>query len=280
METNLIVILNIISAWSILFLLALGLKIVFGLMGIVNLAHGHFIMLGAYAAYFTMELGLSIWLTLIFPPLFLAVVGLITERLLIRPLYGKIMESILATWGLGIVLTQIVEMIFGKGFKSMSVPIESTVSVLGVNYSLYRLLIIAFAVFMVIFLIFIERKTNLGVTVRAVIANPTLASTLGININRVYQVTFVVGSVLAGIAGVIIAPLVSVFPNMGLGLIINAFLAVLVSGPGAIMGLVGSAALLGGSESLVSYWLNPVWGSIIVILIAMITMRLQKENRG
>lgn len=275
-DVTAVLVLNIASSLSILFLLAVGLAIIFGLMGVVNLAHGQFIMLGTYTAFLTIKVGLNPWMSFIVAPLVLSVIGLIIERLLIRPLYGKIMESILATWGLALVLTQIVELIFGKEYKLVIAPIaKRTVSIIGIDYSVYRLIIMTFAILLIIALILIEHKTNLGSTVRAVIANPTLASILGVNIIRVYQMTFVVGSALAGLAGAVIAPIASISPNMGVIYIINSFLAVLVGTPGSLPGLIGSSALLGGTESIIGFLSNPVWGSIILIVIALIAMRMR-----
>ncbi len=274
MSITLLLILDIISTVSILFIIATGLAIIFGLMGVVNLAHGHFVMLGAYTALLIVQNNLNPWLALIAAPLILAVVGLFVERFLIRMLYGKIMESILATWGLGIVITQIVELIFGKDFKQVPIPIDTTL--LNIDYSFYRLLIIAFAIVLLIVLALIERRTNLGITVRAVIANHTLASTLGVNIGRVYQMTFIAGSALAGLAGAIIAPLVTVYSNMGIGYVVNAFLAILVGGAGSLFGLVGGSTLLAGSDSIVSFWADKVWGSFFLILVAMVAMKIKQ----
>lgn len=269
-------VLNIINSASILFILALGLFIIYGLMGVVNLAHGEFIMLGAFVAVVIGNLGWSPWLAFLFAPIILGVFSVVVERFLIRHLYGKIMESILATWGLAILIRQLVEWFFGKGYQPVSSPINSTISILGTPYPMYRFIIIIIAVLLVVALIFIERKTNLGTTVRAVIENASLASSLGININKVYRSTFVVGGAVAGFAGALIAPLVTVYPNMGLGYVINAFLAVLVGGVGSI-GLAGSASLLGGIESSISFLFDPIFGSISVVVVALIVMRLKQK---
>ncbi|MGG1663346.1 branched-chain amino acid ABC transporter permease [Brevibacillus sp. NRS-1366] len=275
---SLAMMLNVISSISILFIIAVGLYIIFGLMGVVNLAHGEFIMLGAYASFITVHLGMSPWLAFLLAPLLVGVVGFLTEKLLIRHLYGKIMESILATWGLAIIIRQVVEWVFGKGFKPITPPVDTSITILGAHYPLYRLIIICIAVLLAISLLIIEKKTNLGVIVKAVIANPSLAAALGVNVNKVYRMTFVVGAALAGFAGAIIAPIVSVYPLMGLSYVINAFLAVLVSGVGALTGLAGSASLLGGSESLLSFWLDPTWGSICVVLLSVLVIRLRESK--
>jgi urea transport system permease protein len=269
---SILVILNILNSISLLFITSLGLAIVFGLMGVVNLAHGEFIMMGAYTVFVFSSFGLSPWVGIVLAPIVVGIFGLIVERLLIRKLYGSITKSILATFGLSIVISQAVEFIFGKGFKPIPEFMPQSVSILGTGFPLYRLLIIIIAIVLFLLLFFIQRKTNLGVTILAVIENPGLASSLGINTNRVYQGTFIVGSALAGLAGAILAPLVVVHANMGLDYIINTFLAVLV-GAGSLIGLAGSASLLGGSGSLVSYWSDAVWGSIIVIVLSIIFMK-------
>ncbi|WP_078430524.1 branched-chain amino acid ABC transporter permease [Alkalihalobacterium alkalinitrilicum] len=269
---SILVLLNFINDIALLFIIALGLAIVFGLMGVVNLAHGEFIMLGAYTMFFITSFQLSPWFGLLLAPIVVGIFGLITEKLLVRKLYGKIMQSILATFGLSIVLSQIVEFIFGKGYKPVPPVMTHTVLILGTNYPSYRLFIIFIAIVLFLLLFFIQRRTNLGVTIRAVIENPQLASTLGIDINRVYQGTFVVGSALAGLAGALLAPLVVVHANMGIDYIIRAFMAVLVGGS-SLIGLAGSSSLLGGSSSLMSYWTDAVWASILMIAIAIFFMK-------
>lgn len=275
---DLFIILNIITSIAILFIVAIGLAVVFGLMGVINLAHGEFIMIGAFITFFTISLGLSPWLAFITAPFVVAIVGLITERLLMRHLYGKIMETILATWGLGIVLRQVIELVFGKGYKSVPMPIESSMNVFGVQYPTYRLLIIAIAIAFILGLYLLETKTSFGITVRAVIQNPDLASSVGVNINKVYSTSFVLGSALAGFAGAVVAPLVGVSPNMGIDFVIDAFLTVLVGGMGSLFGLAGSATLLGTSESLVSYLFDPVWGSMSMVILTIIVMRFRKQS--
>lgn len=275
---SVLLVLNVISAIAILFMVAIGLAIIFGLMGVVNLAQGEFIMIGAFAAFITVQMGLSPWFSFIIAPLIAGIVGLITEQVLMRHLYGKIMESILATWGLGIVLRQVMEMIFGKGYKSVPMVLDQSITVFGTHYPIYRLFIVGVALALVFALFYLERKTDLGVTVRAVMQNPELSSSLGVNVNKVYRFSFVAGSALAGLAGALIAPLVTVFPSMGMNYVINAFLVVLAGGMGSLFGVVGSATLLGGSSEVISYVFDPVWGSISIVIITVIIMRFRKAT--
>ena len=275
MDLILPIVLNVINSAAILFLITAGLFIIYGLMGIVNLAHGEFIMLGAFVAVVVGQSNLNPWLAIIIAPVILAILCFFIEKILIRHLYGKIMESILATWGLGILIRQITEWYFGKGYQPVNAPMTITVDFFGITYPLYRLLIIALAIIIVIALIVIERKTSLGTTVRAVIANESLASTLGININKVYTVTFVVGGAFAGLAGAIIAPLVTVYPSMGLNYIITSFLAVLVGGVGSV-GLAGSTGLFGTLDSTLSFSFDPILGSISIVILSIFIMRYKK----
>ena len=271
--------LNVLLAAGILFLTASGLFIVFRLMGIVNLAHGEFIMLGAYTAYFVGYFNMSPWISCIAAPIITAIVGLFIERLLMRRLYGKIMESILATWGLSMLLQQLVITAFGSMPRYVSSPVNQAVSAFGITYPLYEVLIIAFAVVLLVTLLWLDRKTQLGAVVRAVIESPeTAAAATGINVNRVYQLSFVVGSMLAGFAGAVIAPIVTVTPVMGLDYVIRAFLAVLVGGAAAIPSVALGASVLGGSESIASFLWNPVIGYVVVILISVTLMRLRQSQ--
>ena len=236
-------------------------------------------MLGAYTAYFIGVFNLSPWLSYIAAPIVTAIVGLGIERVLMRRLYGKIMESILATWGLSMLLQQLVITAFGSMPRYVSSPVNQVVSAFGITYPLYEVLIIVFAIVLLLALLWLDRKTQLGAVVRAVIESPeTAAAATGINVNRVYQLTYVVGSMLAGIAGAVIAPLVTVTPVMGLDYVIRAFLAVLVGGAAAIPSVALGASVLGGSESIASFVWNPVLGYVVVILISVTLMRLRQSQ--
>jgi urea transport system permease protein len=268
--------LNIVSFISLLFIAAIGLAIIFGVMGVVNLAHGEFIMMGAYVSYLVAHNGLPVTLSLLAAPITVGLFALLLEPIFFRHLYGKLMESILATWGLSIALRQGFLLVFGSGYKSCPYATDATVSVLGTDFSLYRLLVIALALLLCAAIALIERRTNLGTTVRAVMSNAPLASALGVNTNRIYAGTLAFGAALAGLAGAVMAPLTSAYPAMGLSFLTNSFFAVLVGGLGSLSGLVFAAVSLGGSDELTAILVDPVWGSVALVLVALVLVRLRR----
>jgi urea transport system permease protein len=268
--------LNIVSFISLLFIAAIGLAIIFGVMGVVNLAHGEFIMMGAYVSYLVAHNGLPVTLSLLAAPVAVGLFALLLEPIFFRHLYGKLMESILATWGLSIALRQGFLLVFGSGYKSCPYATDATVSVLGTDFSLYRLLVIALALLLCAAIALIERRTNLGTTARAVMSNAPLASALGVNTNRIYAGTLAFGAALAGLAGAVMAPLTSAYPAMGLSFLTNSFFAVLVGGLGSLSGLVFAAVSLGGSDELTAILVDPVWGSVALVLVALVLVRLRR----
>ncbi len=271
-------VLNVLSAVSLLLIAAAGLAIIFGVMGVVNLAHGEFIMIGAYVSYLVVAAGLPPAFSLVLAPLVVAGIALVLEPIFFRHLYGKMMESILATWGLSIVLRQLAQMIFGGGYLAVPYATDASVSVLGTNYSLYRLLALALAALLVIGLFLIEKRTNLGMTARAVIADSELASSLGVNVARFYLGTMAAGAALAGLAGAVLAPLTSAYPAMGLSFLADSFFAVLVAGLGSLPGLVFSASVLGASKQTVAILVDPVWGSVALVVVALALVRFRRTT--
>ena len=266
-------ILNVLSAVSLLFIAAVGLAVIFGVMGVVNLAHGEFIMLGAYASVIVIKLGLPVGVSLIVAPIAVGVIALLLEPIFFRYLYGRVMESILATWGLSIVLRQGAQLIFGGGYQSVPYPTDATITVLTTQISLYRVLAIFLALVIGLGVSWIEKRTNLGTTARAVMSNASLASTLGVNTNRIYAGTLVFGAALAGLAGAFLAPLTSAYPSMGLSFLTNSFFAVLVGGLGSLPGLVFASGMLGSAQQIVAIFIDPVWGSVALVIVALILVR-------
>ena len=268
--------LNVVSFISLLFITALGLAVIFGVMGVVNLAHGEFIMMGAYVSYLVAHNGLPVLISLMVAPVIVGLFALLLEPFLFRHLYGKLMESILATWGLSIALRQAFLLGFGGGYKSVPYPTDATINVLGTDFSLYRLFVVALAVLLGASIWVIEGWTNLGTTARAVMSNAQLASALGVNTNRIYAGTLVTGAALAGLAGAVLAPLTSAYPTMGLSFLTNSFFAVLVGGLGSLPGLVFAAISLGGSDELTAILVDPVWGSVVLVVVALVLVRLRR----
>lgn len=272
--------LNAIYGSSVLLLAASGLAIIFGLMGVINLAHGEFLMLGAYVALLATAATKSFWIGLLIAPLAVAVIAVPIERLVMRRFYARPLETIVVTAGLAIVLQQLVEQAFGSGFRRVANPLPGSVSLFGATFPHYRLFVIAVTVAVVSALWAIQRWTLLGLRARAVMENPQLADGLGIDIGRAYVVTFALGSALAGLAGALIAPTASVFPGMGTPFVISAFLVVLVGGLGSLGGIALAAVLLGVTQSVLAGSVTAVAGVIGVVVLAVVFMRFLPQGLG
>jgi urea transport system permease protein len=210
------IILDAVTTAALLFIISSGLLIVFGVMKIINFAHAAFVTVGAYAALVGTRFGLP-WV-LVLPLSFLAgaACGALTEATIVRWLYRRPLDAILATWGLGIVIGQIVTLAFGREVQFVQAPITGTIAFLGIDYSAYRIAMIAAAAFVAVAFTGLLSGTRLGLATRAVIMNEMLAQGLGVDSSRVRLVTFALGSGLAALAGALITPLSSVDPNMGL----------------------------------------------------------------
>jgi branched-chain amino acid transport system permease protein len=270
-------ILDIITTAAILYIVASGLLLVFGVMKIINFAHGAVITLGGYAALVCTKAGLNPWLGVPVAALAGGVVGMVIERLAVRPLYSRPLDAILATWGVGIVLGQLITLWFGRGVQFATPPLEGTVDVFGEFYSIYRLSLVLVAIVLGLALTQLLRGTRLGLETRAVIMNEDLAQGLGINSGFVRFLTFSIGSGLAAIAGMLITPMSSIDPNMGVPWLVNAFMLVLVSGY-SLGTLVISCLVLGGAQVLVSSYINPVLGGLTIAVLAAIILRIRPKG--
>ena len=263
------------NAVLVLMLVALGLAIVFGLMNVINLAHGEFLMLGAYVVLAAGQAGLPFWAGLALAPAAVGLVGLVAEGVLIRHTYARLLDSILATWGLSMVLRQSMVILYGPGSHSVAAPDLGAVLVAGAPYPVYRLVIMAISLAAIAGTFAFFFRTRFGLAARATIANRSMASCLGIDTRRLDRWTFSVGAALAGLAGAAVAPLISVDPQAGLGWLVPAFLAVLVGGLGSIAGPLAGAAGIGGLDSLVAALASPVWAQLVVFVAAILVIRLR-----
>lgn len=270
-------ILDIVTTAAILFGVASGLLIVFGVMKIINFAHGGFLTVGGYSALAVTKLGLNPWLSLAFAFVIGSVCGMIIERLVVRPLYARPLDAILATWGLGIIIGQVITLGFGREVQFVQSPVTGAVDLLGASYSEYRLLLVAIAVLLALALGAILNATRLGLVTRAVIMNEDLARGLGINSGLVRFATFSLGAGLASFAGALITPLSSVDPNMGVPWLVNAFMLVMVSGV-SLVSLGVACLVLGGAKVLVSSWGNPILGELTIVVLAALVLRLRPQG--
>ncbi|MFL0713687.1 MAG: branched-chain amino acid ABC transporter permease [Microcella pacifica] len=259
--------------------IALGLLIIFGVMKVINMAHGEFFMLGAYTMVVTTSLGINPWLGIIIASALLAGFGMLVERLMIRPIYGRAdLSSLLVTFGLSIVLQQTVRLVFGPQPLTVPNPVEGTVDILGTAYPSYRLIAAAIALVVTIGLALLLFRSVFGIRLRATISNTEVASALGTNTGLVGNLTFGLGAGLAGLAGALMAPFVGVVSTMGLDQTVRSFLVVITGGLGSLGGTVGGGVLIGGGQSAMSVWFDGTIAQVAVLLLAMIVMLLRPRG--
>ena len=274
MQQALIIALDAANFTAALLLVTLGLVIIYGLMNVINMAHGELFLLGAYTVVAVHRAGGSFWLALVLAPAALAAIGLLIEEFVVRHVYHRVIDTILATWGLSIVIKQAVIVGFGPTAQQVSNPLPGAMSILGAGYPVYRLFIITVAILVAAATFLLFYRTNMGLAARAVIANRPMASSLGINTRYLDRLTFAFGSALAGLAGAVMAPLMSVDPQMGVGFLIPAFLAILVGGSGTLLGSLFGTALIGGSSIVVSSIWTQIIAQVVVFSLAIVLIRL------
>jgi branched-chain amino acid transport system permease protein len=272
-----IVALDIVTTAAILFVVAAGLMMILGVMKLINFAHGAFLTVGGYAAYLTTQAGISPWFAAPLAGIFGFGCGLVIERLIMRPLYNRPLDAILATWGLGIVVGQLITLGFGREVQFAASPLSGTIAFAGIEYSSYRIAVSVIAFGIAAALTALLFLTRFGLNARAVIMNETLARGLGIDSQRVRALTFGLGAGLACAAGALITPLLSVDPNMGLPWLVNSFMLVLVSGV-SIPSLLLASLLLGGAQVLVSTYVSPIIGGLTIVVLAALILRINPKG--
>lgn len=277
-----------LSLSSILLLVALGLSVTYGAMGVINMAHGEMVMVGAYTtAMCGIYLNLNILAAIPLAFLVTAVLGWVIERAVVSKLYGRLLDTLLATWGIAILIQQAVRLELGvsffgykieglgPGLQNVAVPdfLQGTIPFFGDEISAYRSFIIAVAAAMLLLTWLIMYRTSLGTQVRAIMRNPQMAAACGINVGRVNALTFAYGSGLAGVAGVMMSGFKTVFPAMGTPMVVDGFLVVVVGGVGSLLGGLASAGLLGQINGVFASFTNDilaravVFGVVILIII-------------
>lgn len=261
-------------------LVALGLTIIFGLLDVINMSHGEFYALGAFVALALASIGLPFWLLLLLVPLVMIPVGYIVERGLIQRVFHsgeRHVTTLLLTFGLGLVMEDAFRLVFGPNPHKPETPISGAIDVLGVFLPLYRLFLILGGAAVVILVALVVYRTRLGAMVRAAAFDRNMAASLGVPVQHVYAGAFAFGVALAGLAGVMLAPLYSVFPTMGRDFILMAFTVVIVGGMGSIAGVVVAGLLLTQVQAISSLYISPVWSDPIVfgIMVIMLMVRPQ-----
>jgi branched-chain amino acid transport system permease protein len=279
-EEKMIVILNIFSYVSILMLVALGLAIVFGMMDIVNLAHAEWVTIGAYTLSVAQSLAgpHAFWLALFVAPLVGAALGWCLERFIIRILYERPLDSLLATYAVSLIVQKVLELTFGTQPMLVYSPLEGAIPVPGGSYPAYRVLVIGVAMAVTVGCWLIFARTRFGVQLRAVIQHPVMAEAVGIDTRRLNRFAFCGGAALASLAGVLVAPMVSVESHLGVSYLAKAFFVIVLGGIGSIAGSIVGSAVIGTTETLLSYRVDPSLASAIVLILSIVLIRFRPQG--
>lgn len=274
MDLALAVGLQVLTGVAVLVIVSLGLAVVFGMMRVINLAHGEFMMLGAFAAVLASGAGLSLWVAmLVVAPVAVGLFGLVVERLLIRRLYGRMVDTMLATWGLSLALVGGMTMLVGNSVSGVSAPLGS-VAIGGFRTSGYDLFLIGAAVALSLGVWAALRFTRWGLVARGTMQDAETASALGVAPDRVYAATFAAGAALSGLAGALLAPLSGVVPTMGAAYIARAFITVITGGAAILAGTLSASGLLGTVSTLGTFLSTPVLGEVAMLAVAIVLLRL------
>ena len=270
--------LEIIYMIAFLALTSAGLAVVFGMMRVINLAHGEFVMIGGYTTIACAKAGINVYFAmLVVSPLVVGILGLLVERLVVRQLYGRMIDTMLATWGLSLLMVGIVTFIFGNTAVSVPAPIP--------GYELgefqmggYNLFIIGIATLLILCMWLVMRFTRLGLVARGAMQSADVASSLGYDPKRVYMWTFTVGAALSGLAGGVLAPLTGLLPSSGGAYIAKAFITVITGGAAVITGTLSSSVIFGTINQVVSFGSTPVIGEIVMLAFAVVLLRLMPQG--
>jgi len=255
-------------------LIVVGVSIVVIMMVIFNAAAGEFVLLGAYFTYRFTSHGSSFWLAILLAPLAVALVGLIVEALVIRRFYARPLAAMLGTYALGLVIRESVRGLLGGLYYNVPAPLAGSVSVGGVSFAQWRLAIILITALVILASGALLTRTSFGLRVRASLENPALARASGISTTTVYAATFTFGVALAGLAGALVVPIFSLFADLGLRFLIQAFLAVMLGGVGTFAGPLVGAGAIGTLSAVLPWVISPVVAEVLVFLIAIALMKL------
>lgn len=279
-----------LSLGSVLLLVALGLSIVYGSMGVINMAHGELVMIGAYTAVLSqIYLNLNLFAAIPIAFVVCAALGLLIEKLVIRRLYSRLFDTLLATWGVAILLQQAIRLEFGlsffgihveglgPGLQSVTVPEVFSDPIMIGDFVLqpYRTFIILISIFLAAVTWFLMYRTRIGQQVRAIMRNKEMAAACGIDVKKVNAMTFAYGSGLAGVAGVMMSGFKTVMPDMGSSMVVDGFLVVVVGGVGSLVGSIVASGLLGQLNGFVAFFSNDIIARAVVfaVVIAIILWR-------
>ncbi len=274
MDLAAVILVEVAYGIASLVLISAGLAIIFGMMKVINLAHGEFMTLGGYITIVLMKQGFNFFLVvLLLSPVLVGLFGVLCERVIIRHLYGRLIDTMLATWGLSLLMIGALTMIFGNTTTGITAPIAG-VSIGEYMINGYSLFIVLLSAAILFGIYAVLKWSRLGLIARGTMQRADMASALGYNPDRTYMATFFVGAALAGLAGAALAPLVGLVPTSGGAYIAKAFIAVIAGGPSVMAGLASSSVSLGIVNQLLTFWINPVVGEVGLLAAAVILLRI------
>jgi branched-subunit amino acid ABC-type transport system permease component len=254
-------------------LLALGLTVIFGLLGVMNFAHGELYMLGAYAGIALIGLTHSFWIALLLAPLAVGVVGALTEVATLRPIYRREpLYGLILTFGLALVFREGARQIWGGDMRRIATPVPGSLPLLGMTYPNYRLFLLGISTVLLVAIWLFFTRTRAGVVVRAAVQDAQMLDALGVNVPRVFTLTFAGSAALAALAGLLLAPIFTVYPQMGVEMILLAFIVVILGGMGSMGGSVVAAFAIGIAQSLLTLWMNPQRVAIAIFAIMILVL--------
>ncbi len=271
--------LQLIYGIANLVLISLGLAIIFGMMRVINLAHGEFLMLGGYTVVIATNSGANLWLAIfVLAPLVVGLIGLVVERLLIRFLYGRMVDTLLATWGLSLLAIGLVTTIFGAQTATTISPPFSSIRIGEYTSSGYELFLILVTAVLSLAIFLVLRFTKLGLVARGTMQAADMAEALGVSTQRIYAVVFALGAAVSGLAGALLAPITGVLPTIGATYIAKAFITVISGGAAILAGTTSASALLGAINGIVSFTTGPTMGEVALLAAAIILLRLMPQG--
>jgi branched-chain amino acid transport system permease protein len=274
-------VINGLSIGVAVVLMALGLTIIFGLLDVINMAHGEFYAIGAYVGLALLGAGLPFWWALGLTPILMAALGYVTERGLVQRVFhhkDRHTLTLLLTFGVGVVLEDLLKIIFGANPLRMEAPISGATEVMGLFFPNYRLFLMLAGGLVIAGVWIVVFRTPLGAVVRAAAYDRHMTASLGVPVQRVYAGTFAFGVALAGLSGVLLAPVYSVFPTMGRDFVFMAFSVVIIGGMGSIKGAVIAGLVLTQIQSISSLYISPVWSDPLLFGIMVLVLMWRPQG--
>jgi urea ABC transporter permease protein UrtB len=273
------VLVDAVSITLVLALAAFGLAIIFGLIGVINLGHGAMLTLGAYFTWACTSSGIPFVVAVVVAALGVGVIGLLLEHFVIRHFYDRPFETLLLTWGFFLISTEVIKIVFGTDFRNVTNPLPLAFNVGPVAVPAYRTAVAGFSLLLMGATAFVLYRTSLGIRIRALIQNREMASLLGLDIGRTYKLVFASGALVAGLAGALISPMLSVDPYIGNIYLVRSFFVVTVGGLGELLGgtLIGSF-FIGGAETIIALASSQAFAQTIVFALAIVVLRFRPQG--